>query len=331
MKRTLVAAPDKFKGTATAAQVAKAIETAADGWNVDMAPMADGGDGTLDVFDGPRRTTRVTGPLGEAVDAEWIMRDGLAVIEVARACGLMLVGGGQNNDPMAASSIGAGELIADAMKRGAERVLVGLGGVASTDGGLGALDALRPHARLNEVDIELLVDTNIAFIDAPRMYGPQKGATPAQVQLLERRLQTLAVQYENDFGVDVHELPGAGAAGGLAGGLAAAGARIVSGFWRLAEEVNLEERIAAADLVVTGEGRLDEQSFTGKVLSGVLEMAKDKQVIVVVGSADPEALHNQALGDAEVLVLADMFGEEMAMANPVATTVLALQPYLDED
>ena len=235
----VVAAPDKFRGTARAADVAAAIGRAAKaaGWECDEVPLADGGEGTLEVLGGANRTALVTGPLGDPVKAGWQLREGRAVIEMATASGLELVGGAAGNDPVAASTYGTGELIAAAIDAGARRILVGVGGSATTDGGLGALRALYPLPRIRGIDIQVACDVRTSFVDAADLFAPQKGATPAQVELLRRRLQRLAQVYLDEHGVDVLALPGAGAAGGLAGGLAAAGATLIEGFDLVADEL----------------------------------------------------------------------------------------------
>lgn len=289
----LLAAPDKFRGTATASEVAAAIEWAAHdaGWTCDRAPVADGGEGLLDVLDarlgGKRRTTKVTGPLGARVDAEWLLAGRTAVVEMARASGLLLAGGPDGNDPMTATTRGTGELIAAAVAAGARKVIIGLGGSATTDGGAGALAALQP-ARLRGVELIVACDVTTVFADAAEEFGPQKGATPSQVALLRRRLEARAAEYLRSSGVDVSTLPGAGAAGGLAGGLVTLGATLVPGFELVAEMIDLPERIAAADMVVTGEGHLDEWSFRGKAVGGVVDLADEfgKPVLVVAGVVD---------------------------------------------
>jgi glycerate 2-kinase len=288
----VLAAPDKFRGTATAQQVAAAVARAAKatGWTCDEAPVADGGDGLLAAVGGQIRRNRVHDPLGRVVEAEWRASDGTAVIEMALASGLALVGGPDGNDPIRASTAGTGELIAAAVKEGARRVVIGLGGSATTDGGWGALTALEPHSRLRGVKLVAACDVETRFLDAAAIFSPQKGATPAQVALLRRRLERLAQVYEDDFGVDVRAIPGAGAAGGLGGGLAALGAELVPGFEVVADAVELAERIEGADLVITGEGFLDEQSFRGKAVGGVVGLAAEANVpvFVIVGDADTE-------------------------------------------
>lgn len=243
--------------------------------------MADGGEGTLEALGGPNRVSTVTGPLGDPVDADWRLDGQLAVIEMARASGLDLVGGADGNDPIGASTYGTGELIAAAVDAGARRLMVGVGGSATTDGGLGALRSLYPLQRLRGLDMVVACDVTTRFVAAAEVFGPQKGANPKHVALLTRRLERLVQVYRQDYGVDVGELISAGAAGGLAGGLAAVGAKLQSGFETIAEQVELYERMEGADLVVTGEGFLDEQSFDGKVVGGVAAYAEDLGIPVL--------------------------------------------------
>jgi glycerate kinase len=311
----VVAAPDKFRGTAAAAEIAAAIAGAAEaaGWTCDQAPVADGGEGLLVALAGlggtPRRT-RVQGPLGRPIEAEWRLIGSTAVIEMARASGLLLAGGPEANDPMRATTAGTGELIAAAIAAGARRIVVGLGGSATTDGGQGALAALEPHSRLAGIELLVACDVTTAFVDAAVEFGPQKGATPAQVALLRRRLERLAIDYRDRTGTDVRALPGAGAAGGLAGGLATVGARLVPGFDLVADLLGLADRMIGADLVVTGEGALDEWSFQGKAVGGVVELAADAgvEVLVVAGEVFGE-------WPVEVVALVDRFGRERAMQD----------------
>ena len=284
----VLAAPDKFRGTATAAEVAAAIARAAEaaGWTCDQAPVADGGEGILEALGGAVRHTRVQGPLGEVVDAEWRLLDKTAVIEMARAAGLELVGGPEWNDPLRATTAGVGQLIVAAVAAGARTVVVGAGGSATTDGGQGCVEAMQPLARFRGVELIVACDVDIPFVPAAEVFAPQKGATPAQVALLTRRLERLAQVYEETYGVDVRAIPGSGAAGGLAGGLAAVGARLVPGFELVADAVDLAERVARADLVVTGEGLLDELSFSGKSVGGVLGLAEEAGVRALVVAGD---------------------------------------------
>ena len=309
----VLALPDKLRGTATAAEAAAAIARGAAraGWDCDAVPVADGGEGTLDVLGGANRTTVVSGPLGDDVTAGW--RYGrTAVVEMAQASGLALVGDG--NDPVSASTAGTGELVAAAVDAGCKRVVVGVGGSATTDGGLGALRALEPLSRLKGIEIVVACDVRTTFVDAARVFAPQKGATPAQVELLRRRLERLAQVYEETYGVDVRHTPGSGAAGGLAGGLLCAGATLVSGFDVVTEELGIEERLEGVDLLVTTEGFLDEQSFEGKVVGGVAELGAGNgiPVLAVVG----EVLDGVAVPPGlEVVSLVAAHGEDRARAD----------------
>lgn len=288
----LVACPDKFRGTASARAVARAIGEAAweTGWDSTEVPLSDGGEGLLDAFGGPNRTSTVTGPDRNPVDASWRMADGVAVIEMAAASGLALVGGASENDPVTADTTGTGELVAEAASRGAHRIIVGLGGSASTDGGLGAVRAIGPPARIRGVDLVVACDVEDVFLDAAAHFAPQKGASHTQVRLLERRLERTAQLYEAEFAIDVRTIPYSGAAGGLAGGLAALGGVLVSGFDLVVEETHLDEQLVGADLVVTGEGFVDAGSYRGKVVGGVVALAAhhDVPVLVVAGDVDDD-------------------------------------------
>lgn len=313
----VVVCADKYRGTATGREIGEAVGSAVDrvGGEWLNQPMADGGEGTLDAFGGPNRTTRVTGPLGEPVDAQWALRDHVAVIEMARASGLILAGGAEGNDPMEATTAGTGELIAAAVEAGARRIIVGLGGSATTDGGLGALRAMAPLARYRGVTIEAACDVRTRFVDAAEVFAPQKGASPAQVALLRRRLERLAQVYATEHGIEVGELDRSGAAGGLGGGLAAAGATLSDGFTVIAEEVELYDMIETADVVITGEGRLDATSFEGKVVGGVAALAAAAGVpaMAIVGRAD-----TGVVSPIPVIDLSARFGEARAMADTLA-------------
>jgi glycerate 2-kinase len=309
----LLAAPDKFRGTLTARRAAAAIAVGAAraGWTATELPLADGGEGTLDVLGGGNRRTVVTGPLGDAVEAEWrLEEDGTALIEAALACGLSLAGGPEWNDPLRATSRGVGELVAAAVAEGASRIVVTVGGVASTDGGAGAVEALPQH--LPPLDVACDVDAR--FLDAADVFAPQKGATPDQVPILRERLARL----------DVPDLPGSGAAGGLAGGLAAIGARLLPGFDLVASRLGFDDRLAAADLVVTGEGMVDPTSLTGKVVGHVLARAATAGVDALVLTGDIAAD-----SPIDAVSLVERYGPERALAEPaeclaeLAETVLA--------
>lgn len=327
----VLAAADKFKGTATAAQVCAAIGHACWDLGIDCVemPMADGGEGTLQVLGGANRTTVVTGPLGTPVHAQWRMHHGVAVIEMAQASGLTLAGGPEHNDPMNATTQGTGELIDCALNEGAKKIIVCLGGSATTDGGLGAMRAISTPARLRAVDFLVACDVDTLFTDAAKVFAPQKGATPAQVAMLTQRLQQLAQRYENDFGVDVSDLPGAGAAGGLAGALAALGATVMPGFDIVAEEVGFDDAIRNTDLVITGEGLFDDTSFDGKVVGSVWDYATEAgtKVTAIVGDID-EAMDEQLRARLHVVSLVDTFGIEKSNSEVLRCIEMAARDLL---
>jgi glycerate kinase len=332
----VVAATDKFRGTATAAEVGGAVAAAveATGGECDVVRVADGGEGFLDAMGGGNRTTLVTGPLGDPVEAAWRISGGQAVVEMAQASGLALVADGEH-DPVAASTYGTGELIGAAIDAGAKRVLVGVGGSATTDGGFGALRALYPLQRLRGIDIRVACDVRTRFVDAAEVFAPQKGSTPTQVELLRRRLERLAEVYLQEYGVDVIDLEGSGAAGGLAGGLAAVGATLERGFDLVADEVDLFGRIEGADLALTGEGFVDAESFEGKVVGGVLTLAGELGIptLVVAGEVfDPDQVTELAaqVSDAPVtfVSLVERFGETRARTGTLACVSDVVAEYL---
>jgi len=274
--------------------------------------MADGGEGLLDVLGGPDRISTVIGPLGEPVDVGWRLSEGTAVIEMAQVAGLALAGGPDQNRPLDATTAGVGELLRHAVESGARRVIVGVGGSATTDGGFGALEAMGPLDRYRGVELLVACDVRTRFVDAAAVFGPQKGATPAQVRMLTNRLERLVQVYVERHGTDVSKMVRAGAAGGLAGGLAAIGAELVDGFALVAEEVGLDDHLTGVDLVVTGEGWLDATSYEGKVVGGVEAYAAAASVpmLVVVGGADPELANRRG-----VVSLSDRYGRDRALGE----------------
>jgi glycerate kinase len=328
----VVAAPDKFRGSANAAEISAAIARAARsvGASCVELPMADGGEGTLDALGGPNRESLVTGPLGDPVTAGWRMSGSTAVVEMSRASGLALVEGADGNDPVAASTTGTGELVAEAVEAGAKRVIVGVGGSATTDGGFGALRAMYPLQRLRGVEIVVACDVRTRFLDAAEVFAPQKGASPAQVELLRRRLERLAQLYEEEYGVDVRSLDRSGAGGGLAGAMAAVGGQLVDGFELVADELGLFDAISAADVVVTGEGFLDEQSFEGKVVGGVAELAvaAGVPVIAVVGDVDAALREPPSVNGLEVASLVHTYGREQAWDDPLGCVQRSVEALL---
>ena len=333
--RTLLAAPDKFRGSATAPEVAAAIAAAAEaaGWACVQLPLADGGEGTLDAFGGANRTTTVTGPLATPVDAPWRMGDdGVAVIESARASGLDLAGGAEGNDPVGATSRGTGELVAAAVAEGARRIIVSLGGSATTDGGFDTVEVLEAYApfdgREGRPDMLVACDVRTPFRDAAVVFGPQKGASPEQIVELTGRLDRLAALYRQRYRVDLSTVPGSGAAGGLGGALAALGARLVPGFDLIAEHTGLADAVRGADAVVTGEGKLDAESFNGKVVGGVLELARRHGVpaLVVAG-----VVAEEVAGRVASVSLLDEFGPEASWGDPLGCVTRAAAGWLNEE
>lgn len=351
-RHVVLAAPDSFKGSATAAAVADAVASAAAaaGGDCDCCPMSDGGEGFADVLavlGGDVRHTDVHGPLGLIVRAPWRLAGDDAVIESAAASGLVLVGGAGGNDPVAASTRGTGELVAAAVASGARHILVGVGGSATTDGGLGAVDAIEASGGLRGATVVVACDVDTRFVDAAAVFGPQKGADQRQVRELEDRLHRLVDDYRRRFGVDVGDLRGAGAAGGLAGGLAALGAELRSGFDLVADAVGLRRRLEGCDLVVTGEGRLDAPSWSGKVVGGVCRLAAERSVPVLivagsvavgppgtevgVGAPGTEVAEGSPRAAVTVVDLSERFGLSRSLAEPAACVSAAVTHYLSMD
>jgi glycerate kinase len=335
-KTRVLCAPDAFKGTASAAEIASGMREGAEeaGWTADSCPLSDGGEGFLDVLDvlgGELETHVVTGPLGKPVDAAWRLAGDLGIVESARASGLVLAGGAEGNDPVGATSRGTGELIVAAMSRGAKRILVGVGGSATTDGGLGALEAIDDAGGIGRTEVLVACDVTVGFTEAARIFGPQKGAGPEQIRQLDGRLRELAERYRLR-GVDLEDMPGSGAAGGLAGGLVVAGARIVAGFGLVAGLLGLDARIGAADLVVTGEGRLDSTSWSGKVVGGVAQLAAAarRDVIAIAGQVAQDSLSDPRRPAVlvEVVDISALFGADRALADAARCTAIATEAVL---
>jgi glycerate kinase len=265
-------APDSFKGTFTAAEVAAAIARGlrTGGQEAHELPVADGGEGTqaaiFSALGGEEHVVSATGPLGDSIEAKFaLLGDGrTAVVEVAAASGLPLVPE-DKRDAFAASSYGTGELIAAAVDAGAETVLVGVGGSATTDGGAGAIEALR-DAHVTPREVICICDVRTPFEAAARVFAPQKGADPASVKKLEKRLARQAAAFKRDPRGESMT----GAAGGLAGGLwAELGAKLVPGAPYVLDAVGFDAAMRGARYVVTGEGRIDDQTLTGKLVGEV--------------------------------------------------------------
>ena len=270
MTQPVLVAPDSFKGTFSAPEVAAAIASGLRSAERDAVelPVADGGEGTMDVLvnvlGGELREATVADPLERPVAARFaLLPDGTAVVETAQASGLGLVAEAER-DAWAATTRGTGELIVAAAQAGAEHVLVTVGGSATSDGGAGALEALEEAGVSPE--LEVLCDVRTPFEEAPSVFGPQKGADPPTVERLEQRLHELATRFRRDPRGE----PMTGAAGGLSGGLwAAHGARLVPGAAYVLDAIGFDALMRDSAFVVTGEGRLDSQTLAGKIVGEV--------------------------------------------------------------
>ncbi len=293
-------APDCYGDSLTAVEAAQAI---ADGWRrgrpddeLTLAPQSDGGPGFVGVLAGrvgEVHILRVSGPLTEEVSAEWVLDPAApltAYIECAQACGLALLGGPPTvQTALAAHSRGVGQLIAAAVQAGAGRIVVGLGGSACTDGGRGMVEELGGLEAARELlaGVELIAATDVEHpllgpMGAAAVFGPQKGADPDTVRVLEQRLSDWSVELNAAAGRAVSDEPGAGAAGGIGAALLALGGRRESGAAIIAEHTRLSDDVAAAQLVITGEGRFDDQSLHGKVVSALAAGARSRRIPVVV-------------------------------------------------
>jgi glycerate kinase len=271
-ERPVLVAPDSFKGTFSAAQVAGAIGRGLERAGLmppDLCPVADGGEGTLDALlpqlGGELRAATVQGPLGDPVRTGFgLVEDGgTAIVEMAMASGLHLM---PAKDAWNASTYGTGQLIAAAAQAGAAVILVAVGGSATTDGGAGALKAIDDAGGIGHARIVVLCDVRTPFEDAPKVFGPQKGADPQMVERLERRLDELATTLPKD----PRGVPMTGCAGGLSGGLWAKHQAVLEpGAPFVLDTLDFDDRMRAARAVVTGEGKLDEQTLQGKLVGEI--------------------------------------------------------------
>ena len=324
---SVLVAPDSFKGTFSATEVAEAVGRglAAAGRPVDLCPVADGGEGLiaalLPALGGELVAATVNDPLGRSIEAAFALlpptrsRSAQAIVETAAASGLGLVQA-RERDPVAASTYGTGELILAAVSAGAETVYLGVGGSATTDGGAGALRAIRRGGGLGRARLVVLCDVRTPFEDAARVFGPQKGADPAAVRRLTGRLHALARRLARD----PRGVPMTGAAGGLSGGLwADLGTELVPGAAFVLEAVGFDRRMRASRAVVTGEGKLDQQSLAGKAVSEVATRARQAGVPchAVVGRCELDAfgvrvLDLQAVLEAGTLAELERAGRDLA-------------------
>jgi glycerate kinase len=301
----IVVAPNAFKETFSPIEAARLIARGlrrSIRARIDLCPVADGGDGTIEAlraFLGGRLVTLpVTGPLGTPVRASYLRSGTRAVIEMARASGLRLVPPSRR-DPLVTTTRGTGELIAHAWRHGARRILVGVGGSATVDGGRGALEVVTPAMARR---ITVLCDVDNPLLGprgAAPVFGPQKGATPGKVRLLERRLADWAADLRRRTGVDVRRMRGTGAAGGLSAGLAAYGARLVRGAEFILKTVGFPR---PCDFVVTGEGRVDRTSLGGKAVGTVMRWSP-APVAIVCGRCELPRLAAFETGDRSAAAL----------------------------
>jgi glycerate 2-kinase len=323
----ILIAPDKFKGTLSAREVAQHIaegllDVVPDA-EIEIVSMADGGEGTAEAICEARGCLwldcKAHGPMGREINARygWIDQDKLAIMEMSEAAGMRRLSEGER-DPICATTFGVGEMLLDATKRGANQIIIGLGGSATNDGGFGMARALgyrfefeHEHDQVRVTDLaelkgirrptNLVLPKIIAAVDvknpllggngATRVFGRQKGASKSDLDNLERALAKLADIAATEFGFDYRDRAGAGAAGGLGFGLLSfCGAEIRPGFEVVAESVGLESKMKNADLVITGEGSLDLQTLEGKTPAGVARLARKlgKPVFAIVGRASED-------------------------------------------
>ncbi len=355
----ILIAPDKFAGTLSALEAAQAV---ADGWHrtdpsarTELLPLSDGGPGFVEVLHtalgGEVHSTEVTGPLGPPVTAEYLLHDGTAYVESAQACGLHLVPA-DRRDPGRTTSHGVGELVAHAARAGARTVVVGLGGSSTNDAGSGLLAALgavpadrlsRGGAALAEpvdaVDlgparealagVRLVAATDVdnpllGLHGASAVFGPQKGADPGQVQRLDLALTAFADRVDPDG--TVRDTPGAGAAGGLGFALLLLGGTVESGISLVLDSVRLADRLAGADLVITGEGSFDSQSLRGKLPHGVAQAASKNGVpcVVTAGIVKVGRAEAASAGITETYSLVESSGSVEAAMSRSAEELRAL-------
>ena len=320
--RRVLVAPDSFKGTFRATEVAAAIGRGLESAGLappDLCPVADGGDGTMEVLlttlGGDTAATRVHDPLGREIDAAYALIEGggTAVIEMARASGLALVEPDER-DAVAASTRGTGELISAAVADGAQVVLVACGGSATTDGAAGAIEAIDEAGGLGGARIVCLCDVRTPFERAAEVFGPQKGADPATVKQLTKRLNDFAQTLPRD----PRGQPMTGCAGGLSGGLwAQYGAALEPGAAFVLDALDFDARMRAARAVITGEGKIDEQTLQGKIAGEIATRARQAGVpcFAIVGTRELEAFGARMLDLQRILEAGDLDAIAAAAAS----------------
>lgn len=328
MKKCVIV-PDSFKGTMSSVEVCDVISEKVRNLfphcQICGIPIADGGEGTVDCFvraiGGEKRNVRVQGPFGEEIESFYgVVKGDTAVVEMAAAAGLPLACG--KRDPGKASTYGVGQLIAHAVRSGCRGVILGLGGSCTNDGGAGmaaalgtrffrkdgscfvpsgdsledvvSIDNSGAEKMLSGVEIQGMCDIeNPMFGEkgAAYIFGPQKGADTEEIQVLDRNLRAFSEVIKRELGMDVSRIPGSGAAGAMGAGVCAfLGGSLVSGIELLLEVVNFDQMLQSCDLVITGEGKLDQQSFDGKVIAGVVRHARKFHVpvVAVAGYVEPD-------------------------------------------
>lgn len=318
----IIVMPDSFKGTLSSVEVCRIIKENLHGHQVTAIPIADGGEGTLDCFRYFNETTtvklEVKGPLFENIEAEYVISGETAIIEMAAAAGFSLVPDGTT--PMDTTTFGVGQIISDALDRGCRKIILGLGGSSTNDCGAGMAAALgvefydakgkyfvptgrnlgnvaaikmkKVHQRLADTDVQVMCDVKNPLYGnsgAAFIFAPQKGASDEEVVHLNNQLQVFAERIREDIGIDVSDIPGGGAAGGMgAGAVAFIGGKLVSGIEVVMDMAGFDGLLEVNDLVITGEGSFDKQSLDGKVVSGICSRARSKgvPVVIVAGRAD---------------------------------------------
>ncbi|MGC1419432.1 MAG: glycerate kinase [Acidimicrobiales bacterium] len=332
----VLAAMDKFRDTASARELCDAVARVglARDRDVDTQPMSDGGEGFRDAFVGEEATIEVPGPLGAKVSAKVTLvpadEGPVGVLEVAEVIGRHLLGSPSRSDAWVASSAGVGDLIVACEHLGVQRLLIGCGGSATSDGGRGCYDVVRDAGGL-AVPVTVATDVTARFSGA-RRYAEQKGIDPEDLEELDRRLEEVRALYLRDTGVDVEALDRAGASGGVPGALAALGAELVSGFDAVAQAVGLTGRVRAASFVVTGEGRFDGGSLEGKVVDGVAALVKPgTDLLVVCGSIEDEAaqIFRRRYPTVTMVSLVERFGEVAAKADAVGCVEAVVAQEID--
>jgi len=339
----VLVAPDCYGDSLSAVEAAAAIAT---GWTRSrpadrfiVAPQSDGGPGFVEVLAsrlGETRRLRVSGPLEGTVEAKWVFEPGSATayLECAQACGLALLGGPPTPETaLAAHSRGVGQLIAEAVRVGSTRIVVGLGGSACTDGGQGMIAELGglqvARRQLEHVELIAASDTEYPLVGpwgAARVFGPQKGADTATVAALEVRLEAWALELEAVAGRDVSSEPGAAAAGGIGAGLLALGGRCESGAAIIAKHTHLADDLETAEMIVTGEGRFDEQSLHGKVVGFLADAAAPLgiPVIVLAGQVGLENSVVRSSGIMSALSMAEYAGSVRLAQADAANQLMGL-------